>query len=304
MSSENVLSVINLEKKYGKHHVLKSVNLEIPQGSIFGLVGRNGAGKTTLMRVITGLQRPTSGEYKLWNASNSDKEIMNERRRVGAIIEKVGLYKNLTAKDNMLLQYTILGIPSNDTWKELLTYVGLDPNSKKKVGKYSLGMRQRLGIAVALIGNPDFLVLDEPINGLDPQGIIEIREILFRLNKEKMITILISSHILEELSKLVTHIAFIEDGRIIEQITTEELNKKYTKQAEVKTKNVDELVRILDDMNLNYSVIDNEKVRIYGEYNLTELVKEADLKGATILHINDMNESLEAYFMNLIKTEV
>lgn len=301
MSEETVLKIKNLDKDYGKHQILKSLNLEIPRGSIYGLVGKNGAGKTTLMRVITGLQRPTNGEYELWGVKYDDKSISNQRKRVAAIIENVGLYKNLTAKDNMILQYTSLGNPSTNEWREILKFVGLDPDSKKKVGKYSLGMRQRLGIALALVGNPDLLVLDEPINGLDPQGIIEIREILLKLNKERMITILISSHILEELSKLVTHIAFIDDGRIIEQITREELNDKYSKASVVRTENTDSLIRILDDMKLNYKVEGNNKVTIYGEYDLTDLVIKAKESNATISHISDTNESLEAYFMNLIK---
>lgn len=301
MSDNTVLKITNLEKNYGKHQILKSVNLEIEKGAIYGLVGKNGAGKTTLMRVITGLQNPTNGAYELWGVPYTDKNINTQRKRVGAIIENVGLYKNLTAKDNMLLQYISTGNTATNEWRELLNFVGLDPDSKKKVGKYSLGMRQRLGIAVSLVGNPDFLVLDEPINGLDPQGIIEIREILLKLNKEKMITILISSHILEELSKLVTHIAFIDDGRIIEQITRDELNSKYTKASNVTTTNVDALIKILDEMDLNYKIGENKVVTIFGEYDLTDLVVKAKNSDARITHISDTNESLEAYFMNLIK---
>ena len=199
---DNVLEIKNLCKDYGKFHVLKNVTLEIPNGSIFGLVGRNGAGKTTLMRILTGLSEATSGTYSLGGIKSSDKKILSVRRRMGSIIESPAIYKNLSAYDNVKLQYINLGMTSFESIPDLLELVDLQGAGKKKAGKFSLGMKQRLGIAVALCGKPDILILDEPINGLDPQGIIQMREILLRINRERHTTILISSHILEELSSL------------------------------------------------------------------------------------------------------
>ena len=202
---EYVLKTNSLCKNYGHFKALNGLSMNIPKGSIYGLIGKNGAGKTTLIRLICGLQGPTSGDYILYGKKHTDQDITKSRRRMGAIVETPSIYVDLTAYENLKEQYNVLGIPSDDGIYEILKLVGLENTGKKKAKNFSLGMRQRLGIAVALAGSPDFLVLDEPVNGLDPQGMIEIRELILNLNQEYGITVLISSHILDELSKLATY---------------------------------------------------------------------------------------------------
>ena len=208
---EYCLKTQNLCKTYKNTKVLHNLNMKIPRGAIYGFVGKNGAGKTTLIRLICGLQNPTAGSYSLFGIKHTDTKIYKMRKRMGAVVETPAIYQDMTAEENLKEQFRMRGIPSYEEIPELLSLVGLSHTGKKKAGKFSLGMRQRLGIAVALCGNPDFLVLDEPVNGLDPQGIIEIRELLLKLNREYQITILISSHILDELSKIATHYGFIDN---------------------------------------------------------------------------------------------
>ena len=207
-----ILQTNKLTKNYKKFWALKGLSMHVPQGSIYGLVGRNGAGKTTLIRLICGLQKPTKGGYILYGVKDTERRISKARRRMGAVVETPAIYMDMTAEDNLKQQCLILGTPSYDSIPEILELVGLSNTGNKKARNFSLGMKQRLGIAVALMGNPDFLVLDEPINGLDPQGIIEIRELILKLNREYQITVLISSHILDELARLATHYGFVDDG--------------------------------------------------------------------------------------------
>lgn len=221
-----VLETNTLSKEYGGTGALDGLSMHVPKGAIYGFVGNNGAGKTTLIRLICGLQTPTSGTYSIYGVKNTEKNITDSRRRMGAVVETPSIYLDMTAEENLKAQYRILGIRSFDSISELLKLVGLDGTGKKKAKNFSLGMRQRLGIAVALAGDPDFIVLDEPINGLDPQGIIEIRELILKLNREKQITVLISSHILDELSKLATHYGFIDGGHIVKEISAEEIEKE------------------------------------------------------------------------------
>lgn len=206
------------------------MDMHVPKGAIYGFVGKNGAGKTTLIRLITGLQFPTGGGFSLYGTENTSPKIRKSRRRMGAVVETPSIYLDMTAQDNLRQQYRILGQPSDDGIDELLSLVGLEDIGKKKARDFSLGMRQRLGIAIALAGNPDFLVLDEPTNGLDPQGIIEIRELILRLNREQGITVLVSSHILDELSRLATHYGFIDGGRMIREISAKELEERCAKK--------------------------------------------------------------------------
>ena len=202
---EYVLTTSGLSKKYGKFNALNNLTMHIPKGAIYGLVGRNGAGKATLIRLICGLQKPTKGHYSIYGVKDNSKDIVKARRRMGAVVETPAIYLDMTAEDNLKQQCLILGIPSDEIIPDILKLVGLENTGKKKAKNFSLGMKQRLGIAVALVGNPDFLVLDEPVNGLDPQGIIEMRELILKLNREYQIAVLISSHILDELSRLATH---------------------------------------------------------------------------------------------------
>ncbi len=297
---DSVLSIKGLRKDYGKFHVLKGVDLEIPKGSIFGLVGRNGAGKTTLMRIITGLAEATSGTYSIGGISSNDKKILTVRRRMGSIIDSPAIYRNLSAYDNIKLQYLNLGMTSFDSIPELLELVDLQGTGKKKAGKFSLGMRQRLGIAVALCGQPDILVLDEPINGLDPQGIIQMREILLKINRERHTTILISSHILEELSKLATHYAFIEKGEILQTLSSSELMGKIRKASKLKVSSTELLCPLFDRNEIEYKVDDDETMNIFTEISASKIVEIANEAGVEVISIADNNESLEGYFMNLV----
>lgn len=220
---EYVLRTDNLTKKYKNFTALNGLTMNVPKGSIYGFVGCNGAGKTTLIRIICGLQEPTSGTYELYGVKNTNREINNFRKRMGAVVETPSIYLDMTAKENIRQQYRILGIKSDDGIAELLHTVGLENAGNKKASDFSLGMRQRLGIAVALAGNPDFIVLDEPTNGLDPQGIIEMRELILSLNRDHGITVLISSHILDELSRLATHYGFIDSGRMIKEMSAKDV---------------------------------------------------------------------------------
>ena len=297
---ESVLSVRDLCKKYGKAQILNNVNLDIPQGSIFGLVGRNGAGKTTLMRIVTGLAEPTSGTYSIAGVSSNDKKILTVRRRMGSITESPAIYRNLSAYDNIKLQYINLGMTSYDDIPELLELVDLKDTGKKKAGKFSLGMRQRLGIAVVLCGKPDILILDEPINGLDPQGIIQMREILLRINRERHTTILISSHILEELSKLATHYAFIEKGEILQTLSSQELMSKVRKSSRIKVSAADPLFQVFDREGIEYKIDTSDTIDIYSDITAKHIINLADEAGVEVISINENNESLEGYFMNLV----
>ena len=297
---ENVVSVNGISKKYGKALVLENVSLEIPKGSIFGLVGRNGAGKTTLMRIITGLSEPTSGSYSISGVSSGDKNILSVRRRMGSIIESPAVFRNLSAYDNLKLQYINLGMTSFDSIPELLELVELKDTGRKTAGKFSLGMRQRLGIAVALCGNPDILILDEPINGLDPQGIIQMREILLKVNREKHTTILISSHILEELSKLATHYAFIEGGKILQTLSSEELMSKVRKSSRIKVSGTESLCPVFDREKIDYKLEGEDTIDIFTDIAASKIVSLANEAGVEVISINENNESLEGYFMNLV----
>ena len=191
---EYCLETHDLCKSYGRFKALSGLTLHVPKGAIYGLVGRNGAGKTTLLRLICGLQRPDSGHYTIYGVDGRDRNIGSIRRRMGAVVGTPAFCRNMTARDNLVLQYKALGLPSYDGIDEILRMVGLSDTGQKKAKHFSLGMKQRLGIAVALCGHPDFIVLDEPVNGMDPEGIVEIRELILRLNREQQITFLISSH--------------------------------------------------------------------------------------------------------------
>ncbi len=222
-----IVEVINVSKKYGKKKALDNVSLTIPKGSIYGLVGKNGAGKTTLMRLITGLQMPSEGEYKVFGVSYKDSKLSKKRKQIGALIEQPGIYPDLSAYQNMKVQFINLGMTSYDSINEILELVGLKDVGRKPAMAFSLGMKQRLGIAIAMAGNPDLLVLDEPINGLDPEGIVDIREMLLKLNKEKGTTVIISSHILGELEHLATDYAFIDNGKIVKEINANDLKNSF-----------------------------------------------------------------------------
>lgn len=297
---EFVLEANVLCKNYGRFKALNGLSMRVPKGSIYGLVGRNGAGKTTLIRLVCGLQSPTSGSYSLYGADLKSPEIKRSRRRMGAVVESPAIYLDMSARENLRQQYKILGLPSYDGIDELISLVGLSDAGKKKAKNYSLGMKQRLGIAVALAGSPDFLVLDEPINGLDPQGIIEIRELILKLNRERSITLLISSHILDELSRLATHYGFIDGGRMVKEISAEQLEKECRKCMRVTVSDTKILSVLLDEKGIEYAVADDNTADIFAKMNITELTLALRERGCDLLTANERDESLEAYFMNLV----
>lgn len=299
---EYVLETSALKKHYGngKFKALNGLSMHIPRGAIYGFVGKNGAGKTTLIRLICGLQEPTDGEYWIYGVNNRQKEIMKTRRRIGAVVETPSIYTDMTAEDNLKEQYRMLGLPSFDGIPELLKLVGLENTGRKKAKNFSLGMRQRLGIAIALAGSPDFLILDEPVNGLDPQGIIEIRELILKLNREQEITVLISSHILEELSKLATHFGFIDKGVLVKEISAAELEAACRKCCHLTVSDAGVLSRVLDEIGLEYTILSEHEANIFDPIGITELALRLSEQGCTIESMQERDESLETYYINLI----
>ena len=297
---EYVLTTSGLSKSYGRFRALNDLSMHIPKGAIYGLVGKNGAGKTTLIRLICGLQEPTKGKYAIYGVKNTSRAITQSRRRMGAVVENPAIYMDMTAEDNLKQQCLILGIPTFDCIPDILKLVGLENTGKKKAKNFSLGMKQRLGIAVALVGNPDFLVLDEPINGLDPQGIIEIRELILKLNRDYQITVLISSHILDELSQLATHYGFVDKGHLVKEISAEELESVCRKYIRVEVTDINALVRVLDTNSIAYEILSDNSANIYGKINLSKLVIALANLGCEIITSHEQDESLENYFMNLI----
>lgn len=300
---EYVLKTNNLAKKYRRFTALDGLTMNVPKGSIYGFVGRNGAGKTTLIRVICGLQNPTGGSYSLYGINGKSGSITKSRRRMGAVVETPAIYTGLSARDNLKQQFRVLGLPSFDGIDELLRLVGLADTGKKKAGNFSLGMRQRLGIAVALCGNPDFLILDEPINGLDPQGIVEIRELILKLNRERQITVLISSHILDELSKLATHYGFIDRGRIVREMSAEELEAACRKCVRITVSDTEKLATVLDGMNLEYKIIDGKTADVFGKPTVTSLAAALYGMKCELISMQEQDESLESFYISLVGGE-
>jgi ABC-2 type transport system ATP-binding protein len=290
----------NLCKNYGSFAALKDVNMEIPKHSIYGFVGKNGAGKTTLIRLLCGLQTPSSGSYELMGIKNDSADILKARRKMGAVVESPAIYKDLTARDNLIQQCIMLGLADLKNVDELLDIVGLSDTGKKKAKNFSLGMRQRLGLAIALCGNPEFIILDEPTNGLDPQGIIEIRELVIKLNKERGITFLISSHILDELARMATHYGFIDKGHIVRQMSNEALRKESHKAIKMTVNDTKLLAKAIESRGLKYKIIDNRTADIYEDINFSEMAKLCDKTGCMVEKMEENEENLESFYLSLI----
>jgi ABC-2 type transport system ATP-binding protein len=250
--------------------------------------------------LICGLQPPTSGGYSLYGIDSRDKGIVKSRRRMGAVVETPSIYLDMTAEENLKQQYLLLGLPSYDGIQELLKLVGLENAGKKKTKNFSLGMKQRLGMAIALAGNPDFLVLDEPVNGLDPQGIVEIRELILKLNRERQITVLISSHILDELSKLATHYGIIDGGRMVKELSAEELEVVCRKCVRMEVTDTKVLARVLDSMNLEYKIISETTADVFAKVNVTQLAVALAKENCEVLSMQEHDESLENYYLSLV----
>ncbi|MBO4637964.1 MAG: ATP-binding cassette domain-containing protein [Clostridiales bacterium] len=287
-----------LTKVYKKVPAVSNVDIHIKRGSIYGLIGKNGAGKTTIMKILAGLAEPTSGSFRYDGFEGKEEMAFS---RIGALIEAPALHPNLSAYDNMRIKCLAYGIGDKNYISEKLSLVGLGKVGKKKAGKFSLGMRQRLGIALALVGDPDFLLLDEPINGLDPQGIAEMREILSRLNKENGITILISSHILEELAKIATQYAIIDKGHIIEESTSEELRLRCKDKIVIKTADSSSVLPILDSNGFtDYQTIDSKTIYVFERLDDVSLLNSAlVMAGVAVESISVEATELEEYFLKI-----
>lgn len=289
-----------LDKRYKSFQALNGLTMHVPKGAIYGFVGKNGAGKTTLLRLLCGLQEPTSGNFTLYGIRNDERGIVQARRRMGAVVENPSIYPNMTAGDNLKQQYLVLGLPSFEGLQDILKLVGLERTGKKKAKDFSLGMRQRLGIAIALVGDPDFLILDEPVNGLDPQGIVEIRELILRLNRERQITVLISSHILDELSKIATHYGFIDGGRILKEVNRAELEAACRKCIHVEVTDTKVLAHILQTANVDHKILSATSAEIYAKVNISKLADKLSKENCEILSLQEKGEDLESYFFSLV----
>lgn len=293
------LSTKQLTKQFRKHKAVDSVCINVPKGAIYGFIGRNGAGKTTFLKMISGLSTPTSGDFSLFGYEG--KEVRQVFSRIGTLIEAPGVYPNMTAYNNLKLKCIAAGINKKGYIEELLACVGLENTGKKKVKNFSLGMKQRLGIALALVGEPDMLVLDEPINGLDPQGIVEVRDTIQRLNAEKNITIIISSHILEELSKIATNYGIIHNGKLIEEVTREQLLAKCSEHIEIVTDDAKTACTVIENMGISkYKVIDKNTIHIFERLGDSgEIAVELSKGGIKLNGISVKNEALEDYFLSV-----
>ena len=297
--SEILLQTKALTKQYGHQKAVDNVDIHIKKGAIYGFIGRNGAGKTTCMRMIGGLAKPTSGEISMFGYAG--KDLSKVRSRVGCLIEAPGVYPNMTAKENIEMKCRLFGISKKGYAEGILDKVGLLNVGKKKTKNFSLGMKQRLGIGMALVGEPDLLVLDEPINGLDPQGIAEVRDTIQRLRDERNMTILISSHILEELSKIATDYGIIHNGSLLQELTSEELMKRCSERIEIELIHPEQAVPILDRMGFtNYQVTDKSHIHIFERLNESANVNmELAKAGILVNGISITSEELETYFLNL-----
>ncbi len=297
-----VLKTKKLTKKYKDFTALDNANITINKGDIYGLIGRNGAGKTTLMKIITTLTNKTSGEFYLFN--KDDSNLSETKRRIGCLIENPAFFENLTAYQNLKYYAIQKGIANYSQIDKVLDLVKLSDSKNKKFKNFSLGMKQRLGIAFAMLDNPDFVILDEPINGLDPIGISELRDTLKKLNEESDITMLISSHILSELYLLANKFCFIEKGKIIKELTKEELDTECSRAIVIKTNEVKETCLVLESVlnTKNYKVIDKNEIRLYDYLDNSGKVNKVLAKNdIDVISIYESGVSLEDYFKSIVK---
>lgn len=300
---EYIVKTFWLTKKYKRHFAVNGANMNIAKGDIYGFVGENGSGKTTIIRLLTGLIAPTDGSFELFGIKNSSPEISAVRRNIGAVVENPSIYQNMSAYDNLKMQCTLLGINDENKIIEVLKEVGLYDlyREKKHAGNFSLGMRQRLGIGMALLGDPKFLILDEPMNGLDPAGIVEIRELILKLNRERGITFLISSHILTELSLVATKYGIISKGKIIQEITSEELHSMCGKNTLIKSDDAEALFKTLSeylpDNTINYIP---DGVNIVGDVELNGVFDAVIKAGIKIQSVNCNESSFEDYYLSVV----
>ncbi len=297
-----IIKTTNLTKVYGQQKSVDHLNITVNQGEVYGFLGRNGAGKTTTIRMLLGLIKPTSGQIELFgeNLFKNQKGIL---RRIGSIVEVPGFYENLTARENLLINAKIIGVHKKNAIEEALEIVDLHHETKKLVGKYSLGMKQRLGIARALLHYPELLILDEPTNGLDPIGIKEMRILIQSLAKERNITIFVSSHILSEIEQLADHMGIIHEGKLMEEIAFENLRKRNRKYLEFQVSNDNKAAMLLESHFgiSDYEVHDKGNIRVYSHLGnqgkLNKVFVENDIE---VLKIKVSEDNLEDYFTKLV----
>ena len=293
----SVIQTMGLSKRYKDRWAVDHLDLRVEQGDIYGFIGQNGAGKSTTLKLLCGLARPTQGEALLFGKHVRDSVA---RRRVGALIEQPGLFPDLSGRENLGLCATLLGLDSPERQvEEILKTVGLAPREKKPVRHYSMGMKQRLGVALALLGGPDLLLLDEPINGLDPEGIREMRELLLRLNRERGLTILVSSHILGELSKIATRYGIIQEGRLMEQITAAELEQKCTDYLHLKADQPQKAAALLErELHLTrWEMRPEGELRIYEAVDARTVGQLLTQAGVAVEEMGLHRQDLEGYFL-------
>ena len=297
-----VIKTNNLVKKYGENIVLDNISIKVNQGEIYGLVGDNGAGKTTLFRILSGQSNISDGSFELLGES-SEKNIMKVRKRIGTIIENPSFYPKMTIEENLEYYRLQRGIPGKKNIDKILKEVGLLEVKKKKFNNISLGMKQRLGLALALLGEPELLILDEPINGLDPSGIIEIRNLLLKLNREKNITIIISSHILSELYNIATCYGFLSKGKLVEELSLEQLNEKCRSYLEINVTNPKKLSVLLEEKlgYKNYKIMPNGLIHLFEKDPINEEISRLAVEnGIGLKSINEKSANLENYYLSLI----
>ena len=289
---EYVIETKNLTKRYPNKTATNNVNMHVKKGDIYGFIGKNGAGKTTTMKMILGLANPTTGQVLI----NGNSNLVNERKKIGSLIEAPGLFKNKTAYEN-LKQFSLICGGNDKEIKEILEIVGLSNTGSRKASNFSLGMRQRLGIGIALLGNPEILILDEPINGLDPEGIKDVRDTLIKLNKEKGVTLIISSHLLDELAKITTRYGIINEGELVEEISSEELLKKTSKSLKLKTSDNLKALEILKASEFD-GIIDGEYISLKNHMDESNLIAKIIVKsGLELFELSINNSDFENYFI-------
>lgn len=297
-----VLQTSNLTKKYGKQIAIDHVNINIEKGDIYGLIGKNGAGKTTIMKIISGLTKANEGEVKLFESSDLNRG----RKRTGTIIEQPTLYPDMTARETLIYYDKLLGITNYKNVDEVSNLVGLSDTGSKRVKSFSLGMKQRLSIAISLIGSPDFLILDEPINGLDPYGIKQVRELILKLNREKDITILISSHILGELSKVATKYGVIRKGKMVDEFLAEELDTRCRQYISLVVDDIEKATYIIKNniKSTDFKVLDGGKILIYDLLDMPEKInRELVQNNVLVSHIALDGQDIEGYFVKMMGGE-
>lgn len=296
---EYVLKTKELTKRFGGKLAVSNVDMHIREGEVYGLIGENGAGKTTIMRMVAGLASQTNGEIELFDSS----DLNSGRKRIGCVIENPAIYGNMTARENIEVFRRLVGDNRENIAEEILNTVGLGDTGKKKAKNFSLGMKQRLSIGIALLGDPDFLILDEPINGLDPTGIAEVRDLITKLNEEKKKTILISSHILGELFKVATHFGVIRKGELVEEFSRDELSEKCKQNIKVVVDNIEKAENIVrEKFTANYNVIDGNTLLINYDLDSIDVINAALVNaGVGVKHLSLYGLDLEGYFIELMR---